>query len=254
LQTQQFQEEPSRPREEGIPARETITEIPKAPEKPKRRRRKWFEKFHWFLSSDGFLVIGGKDAKQNEMIISKYMNPGDLVFHADMPGASFVVIQSKGREVSEEARKEAAELAAASSRAWSKGLDNVDIFCAGPGQVSKSPPSGEYLPRGSFMITGERLWFRDKELKLSIGIIIDRENREARAISGPVMPVRTHSDYFITIKPGYKKSLELAREIKNKILIKATSPEDKFILDRIPLEDIQRLIPRGSGDLVEYGV
>lgn len=240
------------PPTETLPV-ETLVQTPQVTEKPKKHRKKWFEKFHWFLSSDGFLVIGGKDAKQNEMIISKYMNPGDLVFHADIPGASFVVIQSKGQEISNETRKEAAELAAAASRAWSRGLGNMDVFCARPEQVSKTPPSGEYLSRGSFMITGEREWFRDKELKLSIGIMIDRENREASVISGPVMPVRTHSGYFVTIRPGYKKSLELARDIKNNILIKA-SPEDKFLIDRVPLEDIQRLIPSGSGDIVEYGV
>lgn len=228
-------------------------EAPKAPDKPKRRRRKWFEKFHWFLSSDGFLVIGGKDAKQNEMIINKHMGPGDLVFHADKPGASLVLINSGGKGISEYAKKEAAELAAACSRPWTGGLGNTDIFCVKPDQVSGTPAPGEYLPRGGFMIAGGREWFRDLELKLSIGIAIDREKGEARPISGPVMPVRTHSDYFATIRPGFRKSLELAREIKNNILIKA-KPEDKFLIDRVPLEDIQRLIPPGSGDLVEYGV
>ena len=78
----------------------------------------------------------------------------------------------------------------------------------------------------------------------------DEEKNEAKIISGPVMSVRSYSNYFVTIKPGYKESLDLAREIKNKILLKS-KPEDKFLIDKIPLEDIQRCIPSGKGDIEE---
>src|SRR3989338_1001071 len=35
--------------------------------KQQQRKREWYEKFHWFISSEGFLCIGGKDATSNEM-------------------------------------------------------------------------------------------------------------------------------------------------------------------------------------------
>ena len=28
-----------------------------------RREKEWYEKFRWFFSSEGFLIIGGKDAQ-----------------------------------------------------------------------------------------------------------------------------------------------------------------------------------------------
>ena len=31
------------------------------------RKPYWFEKFHWFVSSDGYLVLAGRDAQQNEV-------------------------------------------------------------------------------------------------------------------------------------------------------------------------------------------
>ena len=32
----------------------------------KNRKVFWFEKFSWFITSENYLVIGGKDAQQNE--------------------------------------------------------------------------------------------------------------------------------------------------------------------------------------------
>ena len=32
-----------------------------------------FEKFLWFISSENFLVIGGRDQQQNELIVKRYM-------------------------------------------------------------------------------------------------------------------------------------------------------------------------------------
>lgn len=43
----------------------TITNISKA------RKVYWFEKFYWFISSENYLVIGGRDAQQNELIVKR---------------------------------------------------------------------------------------------------------------------------------------------------------------------------------------
>src|SRR3989338_3050496 len=41
-------------------------------EKLKERKPEWYEKFRWFVSSEGFLVIGGRDATSNEIVIKKH--------------------------------------------------------------------------------------------------------------------------------------------------------------------------------------
>lgn len=43
----------------------TISTISKA------RKVFWFEKFYWFISSENYLVIGGRDAQQNELIVKR---------------------------------------------------------------------------------------------------------------------------------------------------------------------------------------
>lgn len=37
----------------------------------KARKVYWFEKFYWFISSENYLVIGGRDAQQNELIVKR---------------------------------------------------------------------------------------------------------------------------------------------------------------------------------------
>jgi predicted ribosome quality control (RQC) complex YloA/Tae2 family protein len=221
------------------------------PAEPKKRRKRWYEKFRWFFSSDGFLVVAGKSAESNEVLIKKHTDPTDIVFHADIPGAAFVVIKSQGMDVTEVTKREAAEFSAANSKAWARGLGTIDIFSVPRSRVSKSPPSGQYLPKGSFMVEGEREWYKNLELKLAVGVKVDGEENEARVVSGPVMAVRKHSDYFITLKPGLKKSLELARLMKNKILVKAR-PDDRYLIEQVPLEEFQVVVPSGMADVVEH--
>ncbi|MEM2273196.1 MAG: ribosome rescue protein RqcH, partial [Candidatus Bathyarchaeia archaeon] len=82
------------------------------------RRKEWYEKFRWFYSSEGFLVIGGRDASTNEVLIRRYMEEHDIVFHADIPGSPFTIIKTGGRQPSEETMLEAAQFTASYSRAW----------------------------------------------------------------------------------------------------------------------------------------
>jgi predicted ribosome quality control (RQC) complex YloA/Tae2 family protein len=44
------------------------------------RQQMWFEKFTWFVSSDGYLVLGGRDARQNEILYKKYLRKGDVSY------------------------------------------------------------------------------------------------------------------------------------------------------------------------------
>jgi predicted ribosome quality control (RQC) complex YloA/Tae2 family protein len=144
-------------------------------EKRRVRRKEWFEKFRWFVSSDGFLVVGGKDAVTNEVLIKKYADARDIVFHADIVGAPFVVIKTEGQTPGEQCLQEAAEFAAAFSRAWREGFTSVDVYWVKPEQLSKGGPSGESVAHGAFVVRGERNWMRGVPLRVAIGVAVDAE-------------------------------------------------------------------------------
>ncbi|XP_059514758.1 ribosome quality control complex subunit NEMF isoform X5 [Myotis daubentonii] len=67
---------------------QTVTSIQKA------RKVYWFEKFLWFISSENYLIIGGRDQQQNEIIVKRYLTPGDIYVHADLHGATSCVIKN----------------------------------------------------------------------------------------------------------------------------------------------------------------
>ena len=120
----------------------------------KERKREWYEKFHWFFSSEDFLCIGGKDATSNEIVIKKYLEKEDLVFHTDMPGSPFFVIKN-GVEAGEITLKETAQACSSYSKAWKLGLGTAEVYGIGHNQVKKELG----LPKGSFMIHGKRNYF-----------------------------------------------------------------------------------------------
>ncbi|HIH15199.1 MAG: hypothetical protein QT08_C0008G0011 [archaeon GW2011_AR17] len=132
-------------------------------------QKKWYMKFRWFISSDGFLCIGGRDATTNEILVKKHTEKTDLVFHTDLAGSPFFVIKAEGKEIPKMAKEETAQATASFSRAWTQGLTTAEVYAIAPDQVKKELG----LPKGAFMIHGKREYFKPI-IKLYIGI--NKEN------------------------------------------------------------------------------
>jgi len=209
-------------------------------------KREWYEKFRWFHSSDGFLVIGGRDASTNRVLVRRYMKTDDIVFHTDIPGAPFVLVKTDGKLPPEQTVREAAQLAASYSRAWKEMLATTNVYWVSPQQVSEHPPSGEYLPKGSFMIYGKRNYVRNVPLEAAIGV--KKEDR-MKIIGGPTDAIAKQTDLFVKIVPGKNTSSKLAKEIRHRLATASSNTEREEIL-QIPIEEIQGFIPSGRGDLL----
>lgn len=211
------------------------------------REKKWYENFRWFYSSDKFLVVGGKDATTNEILIKKHLEKNDLVFHADIHGAPFFIIKNpENLEIPEGTKEETAQMAATCSSAWKSGIGGCDVYYVHPEQVSKTPPSGEYIAKGAFMIYGKKEWFRGLKLGITIGLKI---NDDVMVIAGPESAVIPNSDYHVKIGIGDEKSGELSKKIKEFILKKAKK-EDIEKIKKVDIQEIQGFIPAGKGRLI----
>ena len=167
----------------------------------------WYEKFRWFISSEGFLCIGGRDATSNEVVIKKHTDKTDLVFHTEMPGSPFFVIKAEGRKVGEATLQETADATATFSKAWKLGISFAEVFCVNPSQVSKQALTGEYIAKGAFMVTGKRTNFQGK-LGLCVGLLSD-----GKVMGGPESAVRAHSKSLFTITQGKEKPSTCAKTI-----------------------------------------
>jgi predicted ribosome quality control (RQC) complex YloA/Tae2 family protein len=214
-------------------------------EEPQRqRKRRWFEKFHWAHSHDGVLIIGGRDASSNELLIKRHTNPDDVVLHADIAGAPFVVIKTEGKTPSAQTLHEAAQCAVSYSSAWQSGTPSLDAYWVTPAQVSKTAPAGEYLTRGAFMIYGHKHYLRSVPLQLSIGVL--PVDDQWTIVGGPPSAITSQTQYHVTLTPGRLKSGRLAREVRRLLANQATPPLRATLL-KLPLDEIQRFIPAGGG-------
>ena len=202
--------------------------------KHKPTKRFWFERFRWFISSEGVIVLGGKDAKSNDMLVKKHLEAGDRYAHADVHGAPSIVVKMK-EGVTEKTLHEACEFAVATSRAWNAKIGSAAGYWVLPEQVSKTPQSGEYLAKGAFVIRGRRNYSDKLEIKLGVGEIEFEGNR--KIMCGPEGAVKNLAKRYVIIKPGNKDKNAFAKRLA-----------DAF---EVPIEEIQSVLPPGDVEIVE---
>ncbi|CEI88036.1 hypothetical protein RMCBS344292_02437 [Rhizopus microsporus] len=140
----------------------------------KIRKPFWFEKFMWFISTEGYLVIAGRDMQQNEMLVKRYLSKDDVYVHADLHGAASVVVKNKpqanGQPISPSTLYQAGIMSVCQSKAWDSKVV-TSAYWVYPDQVSKSAPTGEYLTTGSFMIRGKKNFLPPVQLVYGFGYL-----------------------------------------------------------------------------------
>lgn len=180
----------------------------------KQRRKDWYEKFKWFISSDDILVIGGRDATSNEVVVKKHADPWNLVYHTEAPGSPFVIVKNdKDQEIPESTRIEAAIFTATNTKAWELNMRDLEVFEVKPEQVTKEAKSGEFVTKGSFMIYGHRNLY-DVTLDLCIGYFL-KDNHKV-IMSGPFSAISKKCSEFVKLKQGSLKKGEIANKLMHK--------------------------------------
>ncbi|KAL8738758.1 MAG: hypothetical protein Q9181_000513 [Wetmoreana brouardii] len=183
------------------------------------RKQLWFEKFHYFISSEGYLVLGGKDAQQNEILYKQYLKKGDVYVHADLHGAASIIVKNKPRRLDDpippSTLSQAGSFAVATSSAWnSKAI--MSAWWVRREQVSKTAPTGEYLTTGRFTIHGEKNFLPPAHLLLGFGVLF-RVSDESMA---------RHLKYRLQDERSEEVVDENARENNADIEADASSSED----------------------------
>ncbi|MFB6204664.1 MAG: ribosome rescue protein RqcH [Candidatus Nanohaloarchaea archaeon] len=203
-------------------------------DKSRKRDKKWFEKYRWFYSSDGFLVLAGRDSQTNEMLVKKHMNSGDLYLHADFDAAPSVVIK-EGQDAPESTLEEAAKFAVTFSSVWKRGIASASTYYVDPEQVTKNPESGEFVGKGAFVIRGEREYIRNVSAEAAIGPY-ELESTYV-PMAGPPSAVEENCPASVEVKQGRDKKSEVAKKIREKL------SEQGYDLD---LDYIIRALPPGK--------
>lgn len=202
-------------------------------------RKFWFENYRWFISSDGNIVIGGKDAKSNEKVVKKHLKKGDRYVHADIQGAPSCVVKKRDLndneiDISERTLEEACVFSACYSKAW-KQFTESQAYWVLPEQVSKTPQSGEFVPKGAFIIRGNRNYCKVK-LELVIGKV--QIDGVTKIMGGPLQSVKKKSDEYVEIVPGNTSKSEIASLLGK--------------LFNVDVSLIERTLPPGGSSITNF--
>ncbi len=203
------------------------------------RKKNWFERYRWFVTSDGKLAIGGRDSSSNSSIIRKHVGQDDRVFHAEIFGSPFFVL----KDCPEDLPASLSEVACATvcfSRAWREAMYGMSAYWVYPQQVKKAAPTGQYLPRGSFSIDGRRNFIRAPALKLCIGVI--KRDGEHLLQCGPASSSKSLL-WHAVIEPGGSEPANTAKRLRAEF-IKISEASAAFTVD-----DFLRVLPAGKSHI-----
>ncbi|MFC7020770.1 MULTISPECIES: ribosome rescue protein RqcH [Haloarcula] len=223
------------------------------PSIPVRQTEQWYEQFRWFHTSDGFLVIGGRDADENEQLVKKYLERGDKFFHAQAHGGPVTVLKatgpsepSKDVDFPDSSLREAAQFAVSYSSVWKDGTFAGDVYMVEKDQVSKTPESGEYLEKGGFAIRGDRTYFEDTEVGVAVGITCEDETR---VVGGPPTAIRPQAATSITVEPGQYAQNDIAKRLYREF--KSRFADETFVRKVASPDRIQEFLPPGGSRMVD---
>ncbi|AEM57205.1 fibronectin-binding protein [Haloarcula hispanica N601] len=220
---------------------------------PTRSTERWYEQFRWFHTSDGFLVIGGRDADDNEELVQKYLEGGDKFFHAQAHGGPVTVLKATGPsepskevEFPQSSLDQAAQFAVSYSSVWKDGKFAGDVYMVDPDQVSKTPESGEYLEKGGFAVRGDRTYFEGTPAGVAVGITCDDETR---VIGGPPAAIEGQAATSITVEPGQYAQNDIAKRLYREF--KERFADETFVRKVASPDQIQEFLPPGGSRMTE---
>ncbi|MHC1680961.1 MAG: ribosome rescue protein RqcH [Methanomassiliicoccales archaeon] len=195
-------------------------------------KRFWFETYKWFITSNGRLVLGGRDAKSNDQVVKKHLGDRERYAHADSHGAPSIVLK-EGADATAEEMREVCQFALCHSKAWNAGAAEGSAYWVLPDQVSKRPEAGEFAPRGAFIIRGKRNYEHHLLLEMVIAEVLVEGARKITCAPRESIS----SEKMVVIIPGKKPRGKTAA-----MLAKAFG---------VPEEEISRIIPPGDLEIKE---
>ena len=135
------------------------------------------------------------------------------------------------------------------SRAWKDSLSSADAYWVLPEQVKKGAPTGQFLPKGSFVIEGKRSYLKGVEIRLAIGIA--QLNGREVLVCGPEEAIKKRSMFYAVLLQGGMDPMNAAKKVKSEF-VKAAGDDDDDSSDivesirQISLDDFVRALPTGQ--------
>jgi hypothetical protein len=152
-----------------------------------------YQKYRWFFTSSGKLVVGGKNSVQNDELINNLLLSKDnlIVMHTSEPGSPFCAILADEDKVTKKDLIECAIFTGCFSRAWKnqKKKAQIDIFRSSQIYKSKGMKTGTWGIRT-----------KPEKMVVELCLLLTKQEGVLRAV--PESAVKSKKDSFIKICPG----------------------------------------------------
>ncbi|MEK6914333.1 MAG: NFACT RNA binding domain-containing protein [Nanoarchaeota archaeon] len=184
-----------------------------------------YKNYRWFFTSEGKLVIGGKNDEQNEMVLKYFSKTNYIVMHTKAAGSPFMILQSDNP--SQKDIKECAIFCACFSKEWKYGkkLIDLDIF------YGRDIYKNKDMKIGTFGVKNK------KEIKVKPELMIIIQKGKIRAVPN----LKREEENLTIIRQGKMSKEEAAEKIARKI-------KDKFLFP-VSKEEIMMAIPSGNMEI-----
>ena len=217
---------------------------------------------------DGFIIICGKTASQNEELVKKYMNKDDIYLHGNFDRSPSAIVkafpeQTGGSSPPLNILLRAGDFLVCMSHNW-KANRAENAYYVNSDQVSKTAPSGEYINKGSFMVRGKKNFLPECRLELGIGVLfIDSTSSEGPKfvsnpskedkfkscipICGPYIDMKNKYKFVAKLKPGRQKQGKIISGILSQFRSnKDVTQLERFLIKKIKNDEWCKLIKTGS--------
>jgi len=145
------------------------------------RLKYWFEKFYWFVSSEGYLCLAGRDNSQIDMIYYRHFNDNDYFVSSDVEGSLKVFIKNpfKGEGVPPSTLMQAGIFAMSASSAWNAKVSTSAWLLTGE-ELSKKDFDGTLISPGEFNYKGKKVYLPPCQLVMGFAFYFlgDEETSE----------------------------------------------------------------------------
>lgn len=210
------------------------------------QKKSWFERYRWFITSDGLLAIGGRDSSSNSAIIRKHLEKSDKVFHAEIFGSPFFILKDVPEQIPFDSLNEVAHATVCFSRAWREAMYGMSAYWINPEQVKKAAPSGQFLAKGSFVLEGQKNFVKISDLILAVGIM--KKDNHYIITCGPLEPIKKNCICFAVIKPGGSDMPDVAKKLRTDFI-----KLEEDIAKNFTVDDYVRVLPAGESHVTEVG-
>jgi len=166
-------------------------------------------RYRWFYSASGKLVVGGKNAEQNDELMKEITSSSKnyFVMHTSHPGSPFSVIIADTEKVSKKDLKECAIFTGCFSRAWKERKRKTEVHLFSSENIFKK----RGMKTGTWSVS-EKI----SEMKVDLGLVLVKQKKFYRAV--PKISVKK-SEILLEIFPGKvdkSKSLDrFKKELKD---------------------------------------